>query len=291
LAIGLGIAANLTLINHLHTIGKNRRLGTNFLHDIMPFFREETEEERLGRELENAIRNLINGGDVVYDQIQNSWNHQIQAFQAAALQAEEERQRAARVNAYVPPIMRADAPPRVREVPPVVRMRAAAPPRVIEVAPFRPLLNNQNQAVHPRHKAIIDAKKIRIKTEMDMLLSKMDAPAMELGKHHAKAVIAANQLKKDLEDEFSKIAPDNCTYANLDQFFRNVASHIDKSRPTLEKDIAWGDYILTLLNTMLKKISVIFFGDKPSNFFKPAVAKYALEVEELSKSLNTIQKA
>jgi hypothetical protein len=71
LGLTASIAANTYLLHQLYELGKRRRLGSNILHGIHTFFSSQTNLESL--ELDNALRNIINGGEAIYDELSTSF--------------------------------------------------------------------------------------------------------------------------------------------------------------------------------------------------------------------------
>ncbi|STX27893.1 Uncharacterised protein [Legionella beliardensis] len=69
LGLAFTIAVNAFLIQQLHNIGKSRRPGSNALNSINTFFSSKAAAE--SSEIENAFRNIINGGDAVYNEVSN----------------------------------------------------------------------------------------------------------------------------------------------------------------------------------------------------------------------------
>jgi hypothetical protein len=67
--IGLtaSLAANGYLIYHLHELGKERRPGANAINSINNFFVPHINGE--SHDLENSLRNVINGAAAVHDEI------------------------------------------------------------------------------------------------------------------------------------------------------------------------------------------------------------------------------
>lgn len=63
----IAIVTNAAALYYLHELGKSRRLGSNLLHQAHTFFSSQTHARSLG--LNNAFRNLINGGAAVYDKV------------------------------------------------------------------------------------------------------------------------------------------------------------------------------------------------------------------------------
>jgi len=67
----IGLVAALTFnaffINYLHDLGKRRRSGANTLNKINTFFSSQGNENSL--EVHNALRNIINGGAAIHDEI------------------------------------------------------------------------------------------------------------------------------------------------------------------------------------------------------------------------------
>lgn len=61
------VVSNASLIYHLHEIGKSNRVGSNLIVNMASFFASS----RLANEIkeENAIRNVINGGAAIYDEV------------------------------------------------------------------------------------------------------------------------------------------------------------------------------------------------------------------------------
>jgi hypothetical protein len=68
-SVGLAVstAVNAFLLYQLHELGKSRRPGSNRINTIRTFFSSQTNSESL--EVDNAVRNLINGGDAIYDEL------------------------------------------------------------------------------------------------------------------------------------------------------------------------------------------------------------------------------
>lgn len=61
------IAANAALIHALHELGKQRRPGSNTINSINTLFSSQTEAKT--REIDNAMRNIVNGGAAIHDEI------------------------------------------------------------------------------------------------------------------------------------------------------------------------------------------------------------------------------
>ncbi len=58
---------NGALITHLHSIGKRRRPGANAITAANGFFTNRADQEL--NEVDNALRNIINGGAALFDDI------------------------------------------------------------------------------------------------------------------------------------------------------------------------------------------------------------------------------
>ncbi|STX50409.1 Uncharacterised protein [Legionella busanensis] len=61
------LTANAFLLSYLHELGKRRRPGSNTINKINTFFSSQAKTESL--EVENALRNIVNGGDAVYNEV------------------------------------------------------------------------------------------------------------------------------------------------------------------------------------------------------------------------------
>ncbi|MGQ3887917.1 hypothetical protein ACQUW5_02650 [Legionella sp. CNM-1927-20] len=65
------ITANALLLYHLHELGKRRRPGSNTINKINTFFSSQANSESL--EVDNALRNIVNGGDAVYNELSSKF--------------------------------------------------------------------------------------------------------------------------------------------------------------------------------------------------------------------------
>jgi len=67
----LGLTTSIVLtgaaLYELHEIGKSRRPGSNTLNNMNNFFAAQTGAPTSN--IDNAVRNIVNGGDVVFDEL------------------------------------------------------------------------------------------------------------------------------------------------------------------------------------------------------------------------------
>jgi len=62
------ISLNSALMYYLHDLGKSRRVGANAINTGYSFFSSRVDNP--GHDVENAYRNVINGGAAVVDEIE-----------------------------------------------------------------------------------------------------------------------------------------------------------------------------------------------------------------------------
>jgi hypothetical protein len=78
-ALTAALIVNALLISQLHEIGRKRRVGSNLINQGRTFFSgsflssnistQGTSSEINTGEIENAIKNVINGGGAIYDEV------------------------------------------------------------------------------------------------------------------------------------------------------------------------------------------------------------------------------
>ncbi|MCE0722543.1 MULTISPECIES: hypothetical protein [Legionella] len=79
LALTAGLIVNGLLISQLHEIGKKRRPGSNLLNQGRTyfsgmFFAQNSSNDHVG-EVDNALRNIINGGGAIHDEITTAFSN------------------------------------------------------------------------------------------------------------------------------------------------------------------------------------------------------------------------
>ncbi|MGM9453475.1 hypothetical protein ACTAZI_09090 [Legionella bozemanae] len=79
LALAAGLVINGLLISQLHDIGKKRRPGSNLLNQGRTyfsgmFFTQNSPNENIG-EVNNTIRNIINGGGAIHDEVTSMFSN------------------------------------------------------------------------------------------------------------------------------------------------------------------------------------------------------------------------
>lgn len=67
MGLTVAIAANAAVLYQLHELGKSRRPGSNAINKIKTFFSSQTDTN--SSEVNNAFRNIINGGAAVHDEL------------------------------------------------------------------------------------------------------------------------------------------------------------------------------------------------------------------------------
>ena len=73
----LTIAANVFVIYKLHELGKSRRSGSNMLNTVNTFVSSKLpgDSNIQSAEVDNSVRNIINGGAAITDELVNGLQH------------------------------------------------------------------------------------------------------------------------------------------------------------------------------------------------------------------------
>jgi hypothetical protein len=63
----IALAVNALILHHLHELGRRRRPGSNLLNGLNSIFASRGEAD--SREIDNMLRNIVNGGAAIHDEI------------------------------------------------------------------------------------------------------------------------------------------------------------------------------------------------------------------------------